>query len=108
MKKIIFLITILLSAIIPLTTSAKTEQFYASNYIPNVYFHKIKGNTKLYAQAQFINSNSEFLQKGHRIAQIPQVRPLRKIHRAFPLKPHPLLLHPGDQVREAAGSVLLL
>ena len=58
MKKIIFLITILLSAIIPLTTNAKTEQFYASNYIPNVYFHKIKGNTKLYAQAQFIRKTS--------------------------------------------------
>lgn len=58
MKKIIFLITILLSTIIPLTTDAKSEQFYASNYIPNVYFHKIKGNTKLYAQAQFIRKVS--------------------------------------------------
>lgn len=58
MKKIIFLITILLSTIIPLKTHAKSEAFYASNYIPNVYFHKIKGNTQLYAQAQYIRKTS--------------------------------------------------
>ena len=58
MKKIIFLITILLTIIMPLKVNAKKEEFYASNYIPNTFFHKVKGNTKLYAQAQFIRKTS--------------------------------------------------
>ncbi len=58
MKKIIFLITILLLIITPLKTKAKEEQFYASNYIPNTFFHKVNDNTQLYAQAQFIRKTS--------------------------------------------------